>query len=325
MPRPRFRKALYGVKPDAKGGFVLFALFFVAFVLLVLSRLENGAVRDLRGHVADLAAPVLEWASLPAVYARRGWERVSVYLIIHRELDRLREENDRLKQWRWQAQHLERRMKHLRALLNAVDEQALDQVTARVIADARGPFVRTTLLNAGQREGIKAGYAVINGDGLVGRTVHVGENAARVILLNDLNSRIPVLVGPSAIRAVLVGDNTSEPRLEFVPEESEVYAGDEVYTSGHAGLLPRGIRVGLVADGGDNGYRVRPHAMLSDLEFVSVLFFDSPLVVATETPDDPTAEDDGMAEKDGDPVSAVPKEDRHAEARSRERRRKHAR
>ena len=324
MPRQRTRKAPHGRKQDAKEGFVLFALFFTAFVLLILSRLENEAVRGLRSYVADWATPVLEGASLPAVYARRGWERAGMYVTMHQELERLRAENDRLKQWRWQAQHLERRMVHLRALLNAVDEQALDQVTARVIADARGPFVRTTLVNAGQREGVKAGYAVINGDGLVGRTVHVGENASRVILLNDLNSRIPVLVGPSAIRAVLVGDNTSEPRLEFVPEGSELYEGDEIYTSGHAGLLPRGIRVGLVASGDREGHRVNPHAKLSDLEFVSVLFFDSPLVVATEKPAGATPRD-GRPDKEQDPLSVMRKKDRRADVGARERPQKRAR
>ncbi|GAB4236412.1 MAG: rod shape-determining protein MreC [Methyloligellaceae bacterium] len=253
-------------------------------MLLVLSRLDNDYVRAARNHVSDLATPVLEWASLPAVYARHARERVRIHLSLHEELRQLKEENERLKQWRWRAQRMERRLRHMRALLNAVDEQALDQVTARVIGDARGPFVRSILLNAGRDEGVKPGYAVINGDGLVGRTVHVGTNASRVILLNDLNSRIPVLVGPSAVRGVLVGDNSDEPRLEFLPDTSGIFEGDEVYTSGDAGLLPRGIRIGAVSVAESDSYRVRLHATLTELEFVSVLFFDSPLVVATETP-----------------------------------------
>jgi len=285
MRKRKFRRTAYGQrKKGLRGGLFLFTLFFVSFVLLVLSRLENEYVSHAREHVADWATPVLEWASLPAVYARRTREQVSSYVSLHEELERLRQENQKLKQWQWRAERMERRLSHMRALLNAVDEQALDYATARVIADARGPFVRSMLLNAGRTQGVKAGYAVLNGDGLVGRTVHVGDNASRVILLNDLNSRIPVLVGPSAVRGVLVGNNSDEPRLEFLPETSGIFEGDEVYTSGHAGLLPRGIRIGVVANNDGRGFRVRPHAKLSELEFVSVLFFDSPLVVATETP-----------------------------------------
>lgn len=269
-------------KRNVKGGVLLFTLFFASFVLLVLSRIENQVVRDVRGQVSDWATPVLEWASLPAVHMRRGWEQAGLMFSLYEEVDRLRAENDRLRQWEWRAQRMERRLGHLRSLLHAVDEQALDYTTGRVIADARGPFARSILVNVGREQGVKAGYAVINGDGLVGRTVHVGQDASRVILLNDLNSRIPVLVGPSAVRAVLVGDNTSSPRLEFLPDSSEVFDNDEVYTSGHAGMLPRGIKIGVVEGDDPKGYRVRTDATLSELEFVSILFFDSPLVMANE-------------------------------------------
>lgn len=282
----RSRRLRSGKRPPrrgVKGGVLLFALFFASFVLLVLSRMENRLVSDVRAQGSDWATPVLEWASLPAIYARRGWERGKELLTLQEELDRLRAENDRLRQWEWRARRMERRLDRMRALLHAVDEQALDHATGRVIADARGPFARSILVNVGRRQGVKAGYAVINGDGLVGRTVHVGDDASRVILLNDLNSRIPVLVGPAAVRAVLVGDNTRSPRLEFLPDSSEVFENDEVYTSGHAGLLPRGIRVGVVEGDEPQGYRVRTEAALNELEFVSILFFDSPLVMATDT------------------------------------------
>ena len=133
--------------------------------------------------------------------------------------------------------------------------------------------------------GVKNGYAVINGDGFVGRIVHSGENASRAILLSDLNSRIPVLVGPAAVRAVLVGDNSGQPRLEFLPNSMAVNEGDEVTTSGHGGMLPRSLQIGVVVLGGANkGYRVRPYAALVELEYVSVLFFDSPVVVARDRP-----------------------------------------
>ena len=248
MKRRRPQAQLGAGRQGVRGGFFLFALFFVAFVLLILSRLENDVVGDVRSQFADWAAPVLEWASLPAVYARRVWDRANAHLSLYEELDGLRQENERLRQWEWRAQRMERRLCHMRALLNAVDEQALDHATGRVIADARGPFIRSMLVNVGRKQGVKAGYAVMNGDGLVGRTVHVGENASRVILLNDLNSRVPVLVGPSAVRAILAGNNTDAPRLEFLPDSSEVFEDDEVYTSGHAGLLPRGLRIGVVSD-----------------------------------------------------------------------------
>jgi rod shape-determining protein MreC len=104
-----------------------------------------------------------------------------------------------------------------------------------------------------------------------------------VLLLNDLNSRIPVLVGPAGVRALASGDNGAELRLDFLPDGASLYAGDEVYTSGSDGVLPRGLRVGVVT-GSQGVFRVRPHAELSTLDVVSVLFFDTPALTSTDPP-----------------------------------------
>lgn len=269
-------------KRSRKSGIVLFILFFVSLTLLVTSRLENDFVSSVRGTVADVAAPIFEAVSVPATLARRGLDRANSYLALFNELDRLKGENQRLQQVAWRAKGLERRLTQMRQLLNAVDEPALNFATGRVIADARGPFARSMLLNVGRSQNVKAGYAVINEDGLVGRIVNVGERAARVILLSDLNSRVPVQVGPSAARAVLVGDNSSAMALKFLPAGATIYPGDEVYTSGHGGLFPRGLRVGRVVKEESGERRVHAHARLEELEYVSVLFFDSPIIAAKE-------------------------------------------
>lgn len=283
MRRRNTAYRLFNRRKSRSGGLLLFALYFLCVVLLVFSRLENSQIREARGILADFVAPVLQAASQPAIYARRGKDQLVDYLDLFHELDRLKEENQNLKHWQWQAQRLERRLESLRGLLNAVEEAALKYTTAQVIADARGPFARSILVNAGRTRAIREGYAVINGDGFVGRVVHAGDSASRVLLVTDLNSRIPVFVGPSAVRAVLVGDNGTTPKLEFLPNSARVFEGDEVSTSGHAGMLPRGLRIGSVRAGKDKRqFRVQPHAGLSELEYVSILFFDTPVVIARD-------------------------------------------
>ena len=270
-------------KKSARGGWLLFALYFASLVLLVFSRLENDQIREVRGLFTDLISPVLHAASQPAIYARRSKEQLVDYLDLFDELDRLKEENQKLKIWEWRAQRLERRLEHMNALLKTVEETALKYASGHVIADARGPFAKSVLINLGRKQGIRNGYAVIDGDGLIGRVVHSGDNAARAILVNDLNSRIPVVVGPAAVRGVLIGENTDEPKLEFLPNSAAVYAGDSVSTSGHGGMLPRGLQIGVVARS-EKPVRVRTHASLGELEFVSVLFYDSPVVAAQDRP-----------------------------------------
>jgi rod shape-determining protein MreC len=290
-----------------------FGLYFLCAVLLVLSRIGHGAISDARDGLVDLSAPLLEMASLPAIEARRGMDRLRLYLAAFDEVDRLKKENEELKQWEWRTKLLERKVAHLRSLLNAVEEPALVYATGRVIADARGPFVRSALINLGRNDGLRIGYAVINGDGLVGRTVDAGDSVARVLLLNDLNSRIPVLAGPAGVRGLALGDNSSELQLDFIPEGTAIYPGDEVYTSGSDGVLPRGLRVGVVS-GTAGAYKVRPYAELNSLDAVSVLFFDAPAITRADPPTDggggalsaaPTSGDEAKAPSASRPVAAV--------------------
>ena len=261
-----------------------FGLYFLCAVLLVLSRIGHGVIADARDGMVDLTAPLLEVASLPAIEARRAMERAQLYASAFKEVDRLKKENEELKQWEWRTKLLERKVSHLRSLLNAVEEPALVYATGRVIADARGPFVRSALINLGRHDGLRIGYAVINGDGLVGRTVDAGGSVARVLLLNDLNSRIPVLAGPAGLRGLASGDNSAELQLDFLPEGAALYAGDEVYTSGSDGVLPRGLRVGVVT-GTPGAFKVRPYAELNSLDAVSVLFFDTPALTRADPPE----------------------------------------
>ena len=104
----------------------------------------------------------------------------------------------------------------LRKLLSVNEEPSSLVVTARVIADSGGFFVRTLILNAGTSQGVKKGYAVIGSNGLAGRIVEAGTRSSRVLQLSDMNSRIPVMISPYGQRGILVGDNTKRPSLLFL-------------------------------------------------------------------------------------------------------------
>src|SRR5512134_1719491 len=202
----------------APGELLNFALIFVCIVLLVLSRIGHAALTETRDTLVDLAAPLLAATSTPVIMARHGAARIKSYFGSLSEIDRLQAENEQLKQWEWRAKLAERNVAQLRALLNAADEPALHFASGNVIADARGPFLQSALINLGRDQGVRVGYAVINGDGLVGRTIEAGSSVTRILLINDLNSRIPVLVGQGGIRAIATGDNSAELKLDFLPD-----------------------------------------------------------------------------------------------------------
>jgi rod shape-determining protein MreC len=254
---------------------LLFMLVFVSIALMVLSRLQHPFTKDVRAQFENLVAPLLNAAVVPLTPMRRLVARVAAYSDLYAELDRLREDNQRMKGWEWKARELERKYSQLGKLAHVVEEPGLDHVAARVVADSRGPFVRSAMVSVGRDQGLKPGFPVISADGLVGRVTDTGRGVARILLLTDINSRIPVFVGRNGVRALMVGDNGASPKLSYAPNSGGIEAGDEVSTSGVGGLFPRGLRIGTVADqGGKLG--VVPHARLDELNYVSVLLFENP-------------------------------------------------
>jgi len=144
-------------------------------------------------------------------------------------------------------------------------------VTARVVADTGGAFYRSLLINAGARQFIRRGQAVIWQGGLVGRIAEVGERSSRVLLMTDINSRIPVVVESTGDRAILRGDNSSRPVLRFLPENSPISPGDRIVTSGHGGVYPPGLAVGSVAQASETLVTVQPFVVISQLNQAVIL------------------------------------------------------
>ncbi|MGL4396815.1 MAG: rod shape-determining protein MreC [Hyphomicrobium sp.] len=254
---------------------VLPALVFVSIGLMVLSRLNHSAISDARWHVAQWMSPVLQAAMVPLAPVRHLGRQIAAQVDMADELQRLRDANQKLSNWEWRARELERKLENLEQLNRVVAQPNIDFITGRVIADSSGAFVRNVMIDVGNEQSVRAGYPVISADGLVGRVVEIGKSSSRVLLSTDLNSRIPVVVGASGVRAILAGDNGPEPRLIYVPAGAVIKPGDEVATSGTGGLFPRGLRIGAVAGGGVEP-RVKLLARLDELEYLSVLFFESP-------------------------------------------------
>ncbi len=259
-------------------------LLLMSLALLVLSRLEHKVITQLRWHVTEAMTPVLNTLLIPVEPLRWVKRRAKAHWQMNETLVKMREENIKLRNWQWRALELQRKVDTLNGLARVVEEAETQFVTARVMANSSGAFVRSVLVNAGRQQNVRPGYPAVNGDGLVGRIVDAGDSAARVLLLTDLNSRVPVRVGKSGTRAILIGDNGPAPRLDYLPANAKVASGDTVATSGAGGLFPPGLRVGVV-DKDRHGIRVKPTASLDQLEYLSVLFYARPRLEMTDRPD----------------------------------------
>jgi rod shape-determining protein MreC len=175
-----------------------------------------------------------------------------------------------MKAWKEAAVQLEQQNAKLLAQNQVRLDPKLTSVSGVVLADSGSPFRQSVLLNVGSRDGIIDGWATMDGLGLVGRISGVGKTTSRVILLTDASSRIPVTIQPSGQRAMLVGDNTSTPPVEFLETPEQVRPGDRVVSSGDGGVFPAGLLVGEV-ERADGRLRVRLSADYQRLNFLRVL------------------------------------------------------
>lgn len=266
---------------------LVFVLIFISLALLVLSRLDHPYVAAIRQTVTPALTPVLTALSGPLAPVRRLGDRLEMLMAEQDEIAKLRAEVQQLRGWQWKARDLERQLAALSDLNRRRVTEDIAFVTARVIADSRGPFARSVVIDAGQNQGLREGFPVVNADGLIGRIVDVTPEAARVLLLTDAASRIPVEIGTSQVRAIATGNNGPDPNLKFLPRDAELKAGQVIATSGRGGLFPRALRVGTI-DMQRGRPVLKPFARLDRIEFVSVLKFDSPALPLTTGTVEPT-------------------------------------
>ena len=232
----------------------------LAIVLVLLGKAQSSLFDRARASFTDWTRPALEAVSAPFDKTATWFDGIGDIFVVYQENQRLKQENARLRQWQSAALLLDERLKRYQLLLNAVPDPALNARTARVIGRASHPFLDTMIIDAGKQEGVKPGQAVVDARGMIGRIFLSGERTSWVLLLSDLNSRIPVTVQPGNIQAIMAGDNTPNPTLDTLATTTPLKVGDQVVTSGDGGLIPPGLPVGvLVADG--RGFRV---ALLAD-------------------------------------------------------------
>ena len=254
----------------------LLLLITAAVALMLLGRTQSGVVERARAVVADAVAPMLDFASRPISSTVDTLESAQNLMALAKENAELREANRRLRSWQAVAYRLEAENGALRDLLRMAPDPSSRYITARVVADNGGAFVRSVLVNAGQRDGVVQGQAAVTGEGLAGRVAQVGTRAAQVLLITDMNSRIPVMLAHSRERAVLAGNNTNRPALLYLGPRSQVEPGDRILTSGDGGVFPAGLPVGVVAASEDGKVRVQPFVDWDRMEYLRLIDFELP-------------------------------------------------
>lgn len=224
----------------------------LAIVLVLLGRVQPTLFDRARAYASDRAAPFLEAVHAPLRGIAQWMGSLDEVFHVYQENLVLKQQNARLRQWQSVALALDQRLKRYQLLLHAIPDPELGNVTAHVIGRSTRPFLNTMILDAGRRQHVKPGEAVVDERGMIGRVFLVGDHTSWVILLTDLNSRIPVSIQPGNIQAIMAGDNSASPTLGVSAQGVHPKPGQQVVTSGDGALLPAGLSIGKVFwDGAD--------------------------------------------------------------------------
>jgi rod shape-determining protein MreC len=263
--------------------FAFLLLICAALALIVIDRTQSPWARTARAFVTDMVTPMIVAVSEP-VQAVSDWFRAFESSATTRERNAsLTAEVARLRLELQKKAGLAAENKRLRALLNAGKRYVGKHIAARVLTDPGGVYVRSVIIDAGRLRGVRRGLAVIAPEGMVGRVVEVGERSARVMLITDLNSRLPVKIEATGERAVVAGTNGRLLKLIYLAHALNVKVGTKIVTSGQGGVLPPGIEVGQVVEVKRGTVLVQPNIPWNRLTHVRVIDYATPGLVVQGT------------------------------------------
>ena len=198
-----------------------------------------------KNYFTDMTSYVLEIVGLPINSITKTVNQINSLIFIYSDNKNLKIENKELYKWKDVAQKLLVENEELKKLMNGVNNIPDNYVTAKVISNSSGSYIKTITINVGTKHGLIIGNAVVNNWGMIGRVIEVGKNSARVLLITDINSQIPVYFEKSKHKAIVIGNNSDLLEIKYLKPRVKLFDKERIITSGEGGLLPRGLPVGL--------------------------------------------------------------------------------
>ena len=261
-----FRSALL-----QRGGaqkFSILSLIILAIFIFFLDVYGFTVIKKTRNIINDVVFRVSYLASSPARLIPNASKGIADYFYVKEENEKLKKAIENYKSLDLNLEYLANENKNLRKILDA-ESQSINQkriVLSKVLIDKNSPFLKSIIINKGTKSGIKKGMPVSQDNNLVGRIVDTNFLSSRVLLLNDLNSRIPVTLDENSTQAILTGSATQNPKLEYLPENYIFKSDVNVYASGKDGIFIPGTPIGKTLENGE----VKLFVDSNQLSFVTV-------------------------------------------------------
>ena len=257
------------LKKGNKQRFSLVALIIFSVVLIVLSRINFPAINYLKIGLNEVVYRVSFIVSLTEQQLNRSLIAINNHLNLYNDHDQLKEKFKSLRGKELDNEYLKFENERLRKI---IDEYIIntDELVAKVLLDKESPFLRSIILNKGSKDKIRIGMAVLDGPYLGGKVVEVNYATSRVLLISDLNSKIPVILEPGDIQSIMSGSGKNKGQIQYFKTENTLNEKKIVFTSGSGGIFKSGIPIGEF----NSGEEIKFFSDLSQLTFVKVVSFN---------------------------------------------------
>jgi len=257
------------LRKNTQQRFSLFLLTVISILLIFLETFDTKPLNKIRSFIKDVVYRTAVVATYPTKIFSGSYNVVENHFSLYKNYNDLKKENEELKSKYSKAEFLELENSQLRKLIDEQAQSESNLVSARVMLDEQSPYLNSFVINIGANKEIKNGMAVLDGKNFIGRIVDVNFFSSRILLVTDLNSKIPVIVEPSGNHAILSGHGDSKPTLEYLSKNHKIQEEDKIYTSGKEGIFAPGIPIGEVTIDKDI-VEVELYSELSEITFVNI-------------------------------------------------------
>ena len=262
------------LKKANKQKFSLLTLLILSIIIILLGSFNFKAVQYTKLGINELVYRFTYITSIPENYIVKCYFKISEHLNLYEEFKKNQIILNNLKKEKLSNDYLISENKKLRKLID--ESIQTNEIYAKVLVDNESPYLKSIILNKGSKDNVKLGMAIVDGSYLVGKIIEVNFTNSRALLLSDLNSKIPVLLEPYDMQAVLSGTGQNFGVIEYTKEDyKNLMEGDVIVcTSGQGGLFRPGLPVGKLTNKGDKRNKINFFSDFKQLDYVKIVSYD---------------------------------------------------
>ena len=260
------------LKKSTQQKFSLLTLVFISIFIIILSSFDFRIIRYLKIGINEIVYRSSFVVSIPENFIKNTFIEITDYSTFFNDYKKNKKELEELKSINVSSEIIQFENKELKELINDFVSSS-DKILAKIIVDQDSPFLKSIIINKGSKDNVKIGTNIYDQSYLVGRVIEVNFKTARVLLLSDLNSNVPVSIAPQNVQAIITGSGENYGEIKYTKEGLDNKFNDQsiVYTSGTGAIFKSGIPIGKIRiEESETGkkFKVEFYSDFSQLKYV---------------------------------------------------------